>query len=693
MTTLSLKLNRLAAKHSLRTVLIVAFVSQLFVAVGLIGWLSFRNGQQAVDDLASQLRHEITTQVQQHLQVQMVVPHLVNQINMDALELGLLKLNAIRTLDKYFWRQIQRFKTVSYIALATEAGEYIGAQIRNNSSIIVEILDRHSGGHLETWETDSQGKRTHISNLRPYYDPRKRPWYQAAVRAGQSVWSDTYVYFPGQNIGISANHPCYDNSGNLRAVASTDFTLMDIGRFLKSLTVGKREQIFIIERNGALIATSSMEKPFYVSKNQQPVQQLQAQDSSSLLTRSAVNSLNQRFGDLTMIDKEYQFDFYLLEEKYFLQVTPFFDQWGLDWLIVVVVSEADFLAQINADTQLTILFSLVALFLAMFLGVMTARWISQPILRLNKAAKALAQGQWQALGKIERQDEVGQLAHSFQEMAHQLQQTFVHLEEKVKERTQDIEDKNIKLASLNEELKKLNQEKSDLLSIVAHDLKNPLSAIQGAASLIQMDYDNLPPEELLEFARMIDETSQQMFELIKNLLDMNQLETGRMNFALSPVDLLSVLQRLMNDYGHRAKAKGIALKWVPEEEQQEAKKYAVVADLKGLQQILDNLLSNAIKYSPAGKHVIVRLISEIQFIRCEIEDEGPGLSEADQEKLFQKFTRLSAQPTGGEHSTGLGLFIVKQLVEAMAGQVWCESKLGQGAKFIVVFPRVSEVEY
>lgn len=693
MTTLSLKLNRLAARYSLRTVLIVAFVSQLFVAVGLIGWLSFRNGQQAVDDLASQLRHEITTQVQQHLQVQMVVPHLVNQINLDALELGLLKLNAIRTLDKYFWRQIQRFKTVSYIALATEAGEYIGAQIRNNGSIIVEILDRHSGGHLETWETDRQGKRTHISNLRPYYDPRKRPWYQAAVRAGHSVWSDTYVYFPGQNIGISANHPCYDNSGNLRAVASTDFTLMDIGRFLKSLTVGKQEQIFIVERDGDLIATSSMEKPFYVSKNQQPVQQLQAQDSSSLLTRTAVNYLNERFGDLTMIDKDYQFDFHLLEEKHFLQVTPFLDKWGLDWLIVVVVSEADFLAQINADTQLTILFSLVALFLAMFLGVMTARWISQPILRLNKAAKALAQGQWQALGKIERQDEVGQLAHSFQEMAHQLQQTFVHLEEKVQERTQDIEDKNIKLASLNEELKKLNQEKSDLLSIVAHDLKNPLSAIQGAASLIQMDYDNLPPEELLEFARIIDETSQQMFELIKNLLDMNQLETGRMNFSLSPVDLLSVLQGLMNDYGHRAKVKGIALKWVPEEEQQETKKYLVVADLKGLRQILDNLLSNAIKYSPAGKHVIVRLISEMQFIRCEIEDEGPGLSEMDQQKLFQKFTRLSAQPTGGEHSTGLGLFIVKQLVEAMAGRVWCESQLGQGAKFIVVFPRVSEVEY
>jgi len=689
MTTLSLKFNQLVAKHSLRTVLIIAFVSQLVIAVSLIGWLSFRNWQQAVDDLANQLRHEITTRVQQHLKAQMAIPHLVNQINIDALELGFLKLNTLRALDNHFWRQIQRFKTVSYIGLATETGEYIGAQIRNNGSIIIEVLDRHSGGYLETWETDNQGKRTHISNLRPHYEPRKRPWYQVAQQANQPVWSDTYVYFLGRSLGISANHPCYDESGRLIAVASTDFTLIDIGRFLKSLTVGKPGQIFIIERSGTLIATSGMEKPFSVRKNQQPVEQLPAQESRDLLTRTAVNYLNQHFGDLATIDKEYQFDFFLLGEKHFLQVTPFIDQWGLDWLIVVVVSEADFLAQINANTQLTLLFSLVALLLAMFLGVMIARWISQPILRLNKAAKALAQGQWQALDKIERQDEVGQLAHSFQEMAHQLQQTFVHLEEKVQERTQDIEYKNTKLAGLNEELKKLNQEKSDLLSIVAHDLKNPLSAIQGAASLIQMDYDNLPPEELVEFARMIDETSQQMFELIKNLLDMNRLEMGKINFSLLPVDMLLVLQRLINEYGHRAKIKGIALRLVFNKEL----KYVVVADFNGLQQILENLLSNAIKYSPSGKHVIVRLISETQFIGCEIEDEGPGLSQADHQKLFQKFTRLSAQPTAGEHSTGLGLFIVKQLVEVMAGKVWCESELGQGAKFVVAFPRISKIEY
>ena len=103
-------------------------------------------------------------------------------------------------------------------------------------------------------------------------------------------------------------------------------------------------------------------------------------------------------------------------------------------------------------------------------------------------------------------------------------------------------------------------------------------------------------------------------------------------------------------------------------------------------QVLENLVSNAVKYSPPGKNIFVRLQHSAEAVRCEVQDEGPGLSPEDQKKLFGKFARLSAKPTGGEHSTGLGLSIVKKMVEAMNGKVWCESELGKGATFIVEFP-------
>ena len=103
-------------------------------------------------------------------------------------------------------------------------------------------------------------------------------------------------------------------------------------------------------------------------------------------------------------------------------------------------------------------------------------------------------------------------------------------------------------------------------------------------------------------------------------------------------------------------------------------------------QVLENLVSNAVKYSPPRKNIFVRLKKEAGAVRCEVQDEGPGLSVEDQKKLFGKFARLSAKPTGGEHATGLGLSIVKRMVEAMNGKVWCESEPGQGALFVVQFP-------
>src|SRR6185503_1684557 len=103
-------------------------------------------------------------------------------------------------------------------------------------------------------------------------------------------------------------------------------------------------------------------------------------------------------------------------------------------------------------------------------------------------------------------------------------------------------------------------------------------------------------------------------------------------------------------------------------------------------QVLENLVSNAVKYSPPGKNIFVRLLHSVESVLYEVQDEGPGLSAEDQKKLFGKFARLGAKTTGGEHSTGLGLSIVKKMVEAMNGKVWCESELGSGATFIVEFP-------
>jgi signal transduction histidine kinase len=233
-------------------------------------------------------------------------------------------------------------------------------------------------------------------------------------------------------------------------------------------------------------------------------------------------------------------------------------------------------------------------------------------------------------------------------------------------------------------LERLNQDKNEFLGMAAHDLKNPLSAILGLSEMIVNDFDELPKQEIIECTKAIILSAKQMFDLIVNLLDVNRIESGQFHLNLEPTDLLPILQMLVNNYQDRAHAKQLTLHFQPPE-----MPWRVLVDPQITYQVWDNLISNTIKYSPPMTHIDIRLVQMAQTVRCEIQDEGLGLSEIDQQKLFGKFARLTTQPTGGEHSTGLGLFIVKKWVTAMNGRVWCESELGKGATFIVEFARMA----
>jgi len=259
------------------------------------------------------------------------------------------------------------------------------------------------------------------------------------------------------------------------------------------------------------------------------------------------------------------------------------------------------------------------------------------------------------------------------------------LETKVNERTQELQKTNKQLNQLNQELSQknksllnLNQEKNEFLSIAAHNLKNPLSAIGGLADMIVSDFDELSSEEIIKFTKMIRWSSEQMFNLVTNLLNVAAIEGGQTQFKLVAVDVLATLQALITYYQQQFKAKNLELQLMYTD-----KHYLAYADTHALQQVLDNLLSNAIKYSPPNTTITLRLEQDHHAVRCHVQDQGPGISEAEQPKLFGKFTRLTTRPTAGEHSTGLGLFIVKKLIEAMQGQVWYQSQAHPGGIFTV----------
>jgi two-component system sensor histidine kinase/response regulator len=239
---------------------------------------------------------------------------------------------------------------------------------------------------------------------------------------------------------------------------------------------------------------------------------------------------------------------------------------------------------------------------------------------------------------------------------------------------------HLELKQARERLREMNNEKNEFMGMAAHDLRNPLGAVRGYTELL-LEEEGMDRAEQVQLLRRIHDATERMATMVQDLLDTNRIERGEMKFNLVSTELVALISSVVETQRPRATGKQQTIHL-----QTDAAAVRVTVDPMVMVQVLENLMSNAVKYSPPGKNIFVRLRRTPESVRIEVRDEGPGLSAEDQKKLFGKFARLSAKPTGGEHSTGLGLSIVKKMVEAMNGKVWCESEPGKGATFIVAFP-------
>ena len=221
--------------------------------------------------------------------------------------------------------------------------------------------------------------------------------------------------------------------------------------------------------------------------------------------------------------------------------------------------------------------------------------------------------------------------------------------------------------------------KTELLGIAAHDLRNPLQLVSGLSELMSQGLASGP--KVAELSHAVHDASRRMLEIVNSLLTTAALDRG-LELRPSALNLAHLAADVLDEHGRKAASKGQRLLLEAEED------CRLLADYDRVRQVLDNLVSNAIKFSPQGGDVEVRVLGEEKAVRVEVRDHGPGLTAQDLEQAFHRFARLSARPTGDEPATGLGLSIVKGLVELHGGRVWAESEgAGHGAAFIVELPR------
>jgi two-component system, NtrC family, sensor kinase len=343
------------------------------------------------------------------------------------------------------------------------------------------------------------------------------------------------------------------------------------------------------------------------------------------------------------------------------------------WSVFLAQPLQEAFAPLYASLLRNAVLLLLGLGLAVLVSLFLARKVVTPIRTLQVGAAQIGAGALEHRIDIRSHDELEILAEEFNHMAAQLQESYASLEQKVEARTRELAEKG-------RQLELASQHKSQFLANMSHELRTPMNAILGYTELIMDHIYGEVPEKIGEVLERVQQSGHHLLDLINDVLDISKMEAGQLTLALNDYSLAEVVQTVFSAVESLAVEKGLALT------------VALPADLppgKGderrLAQVLLNLLGNAIKFTEVGE-VQVRVTAADGAFTVAVSDTGPGISDTDQQKIFEAFQQADSSITRKKGGTGLGLSIVKRIIEMHGGRVWVESRLGKGSTFWFTLP-------
>ncbi len=487
-------------------------------------------------------------------------------------------------------------------------------------------------------------------------------WSFQVAKGGDELVSDIYLKpvtsEPMQTITL----PIMD-SGAVVGVLSADISFQRVMCSVMDIDVGGNGNVVVVADNGRVVAHTHME-------------QVPELDLSRLSAVEAV--LAGEEGTMKGYTDE-------LGRQVLGSYTPIRE---LGWGVVIQRPLADIDAEVG-QLRTTILWVTIAgVFLAVLAGALVARQIAKPIGQLASASERVAQGDLSTPVDVKSSNEVGVLAHSFNQMIvslkksrDELQQWGEELERRVHERTAELEQRSQELADTNVSLEEMSRHKSQFLANMSHELRTPLNSIIGYTKLMLDGLEGDINEEQQKDLHTVYTNSKYLLELINGLLDLSKIEAGKVVLSYQTFSISELLAGVIPSMEQLAREKGLTLT------------YSVAPDIDHLyadkaktKQVLINILGNAVKFTNEGSIKLDVAESDGDFI-FSVTDTGIGIKEKDLEAIFDSFRQVGPAQIAGYEGTGLGLAISKQFVEMQGGRIWADSELGKGSTFTLTLPK------
>ena len=440
-------------------------------------------------------------------------------------------------------------------------------------------------------------------------------------------------------------------------------------------------QAFILDRSGHLVARNEVTEPKpSISVDSQ--QRVRTQALQQQIIQLSTEYLLKHYGSLAAINSSQNLNFTASNSLYLLQVRPFENSNGLNWLIVAVVPETDFTGKVQANTRNTILLVLLALVLSICLLLSISLRIEQRLLRLISATEAIAGGDFDSTVSGSGVAELEALARAFERMNCQLKASRQRLKEYSGDLKRQVAQKTKELKQAKIAAESANRAKSTFLANMSHELRTPLNAIIGFAHLLVNSKKTAPEQQ--SSLDIINRSGEHLLKLINDILSLSKIEAGQITLESNAFDLYSLLNDIEGMFQLKTQSKGLQLVF---ERSSDVPQY-VRTDESKLRQVLINLLGNAVKFAETGRvKLTVKCLQLLAkkplskfFLQFSVKDTGPGIAPDEVSRLFKPFVQTEAGRKS-QTGTGLGLPISNSFVKLMGGEIKVKSSVGKGTVF------------